>query len=166
MTDLQDRVADLAERYAHGHDRRLGSYGVLDLVYVGVIGAIGWGARRRKLPELSLKDVLLIGVATHRLARTLAKDPITSPIRMPFTRYAGTGGPAELQEEVVAEGVGHAIGELVTCPFCLAQWVATGFAAGMIFSPRATRLAAATFSVVAIADFLQFGYAAVQERAG
>ena len=69
----------------------------------------------------------LIGVATHRLARTIAKDPITSPIRMPFTQYDGLGGPAELHEKVVANGMGHAIGELLTCPFCLSQWVATGF---------------------------------------
>jgi hypothetical protein len=165
MTDIADRVADMAERYAHGHDRPLGSYGVLDAVYLGLVGTIGLAARRRRgeLPELSVKDVVLIGVATHRLARTIAKDPITSPFRMPFVRYEGTSGPAELHEEVVSDGVGHALGELVTCPFCLSQWVATGYVAGMIFAPRATRLTAAAFAGVAISDFLQYAYAGAQK---
>jgi hypothetical protein len=163
MTDLADRVSDLAERYAHGHDRPVGSYGILDAIYVGVVGAIGLAARRRTLPDLSLKDIALIGVATHRLARTIAKDPVTSPFRMPFTRYEGVSGAAELKEEVVADGFGHAVGELVTCPFCLAQWVATGFVGGMIFAPRATRLVAATFAGVATADFLQYAYAGAQQ---
>jgi hypothetical protein len=58
--------------------------------------------------------------------------------------------------------VEHAVGELITCPFCLAQWVATGFSIGWIFAPQATKLIASTFSSVAVADFLQFGYAAAQ----
>jgi hypothetical protein len=166
VTDLTEKVADVADRYRHGHDRPLGSYGILDVVYGGLVGAIGLAARRRPLPELSTRDVALIGVATHRLARTIAKDPIASPIRMPFTRYDGVGGPAELHEEVVAEGFGHAIGELVTCPFCLSQWVATGFVAGMVFAPRATRLVASTFAGVAVSDFLQYAYAGAQKAEG
>ena len=168
MTEIVDRVTEVADRYRHGHDRPLGAYGALDAVYVGVVGAIGLAARRRRrrLPVLSVQDIALIGVATHRLARTIAKDPITSPIRMPFTEYDGVGGPAELHEEVVADGMGHAVGELLTCPFCLAQWVATGFVAGMVFAPRATRLVAATFAGVAVSDFLQYAYAGAQKVEG
>ena len=50
-------------------------------------------------------------------------------------------------------------GELLSCPFCLAQWIATGFVTGLVVAPRATRVVAATFSVVALADFLQMAYA-------
>jgi hypothetical protein len=32
VTDLTDKVAGVADRYRHGHDRPLGSYGVLDVV--------------------------------------------------------------------------------------------------------------------------------------
>lgn len=164
MTDVAERITEVAERYRHGHDRPLASYGVLDLVYGGVVAAIGLAARRRRtrLPELTPRDIGLIGVATHRLSRTIAKDAITSPIRMPFTTYDGVSAPSELHEEVVADGFGHAVGELLTCPFCLAQWVATGFVAGMIFAPRATRLVAATFAGVAVSDFLQYAYAGAQ----
>lgn len=165
MTDLADRVTDVAARYRHGHDRPVGPYAVLDAIYGGVVVGIGVAARRRKapLPGLSVKDVVLTGIATQRLARTIAKDPITSPFRLPFTRYEGTGAPAELKEKVVAEGMGHAVGELLTCPLCLSQWVATGFVTGMIFAPRATRLVAATFASVAVSDFLQYAYAAAQK---
>lgn len=165
MTDLPGKLAEVTARYRRGHDRPLGSYGAIDAIYVGLLGAVGLVARhqRRPLPRLSPQDIALIGVATHRLSRTIAKDPIASPIRMPFTEYAGTAAPAELHEEVVAGGFGHAVGELVTCPFCLAQWVATGFVTGMVFAPRATRLLAAIFAGVAISDFLQYAYAGAQQ---
>jgi hypothetical protein len=165
VAELAEHVEHVVQRYRHGHDRPIGSYGVLDAVYAGFAAAVAVAGHRRDVPDLSVKDVVLIGIATHRLARTIAKDPVTSPIRAPFTRYEGVSGPSELHEEVVATGVGHAIGELVTCPFCLAQWVATAFVAGMVFAPRATRLAAATFTGVAIADFLQYAYAAAQQQA-
>jgi hypothetical protein len=57
------------------------------------------------------------------------------------------------------------VGELITCPFCLAQWVATAFTAGLVFAPRATRLVAGTFSTVAISDALQNVYAFLQRKA-
>jgi Protein of unknown function (DUF1360) len=106
-----------------------------------------------------------MGLFTHRLSRTLAKDSVTSPIRAPFTRYAGVSGPAELHEEVRGSGWKHAIGELLTCPFCLSQWVATGYAAGMLFAPRVTRLAGATMTAVAISDWLQLAYARLMKAA-
>jgi hypothetical protein len=165
VPDVAEKLSDVADRYRHGHDRPIGGYGVLDATYGALVVGIGIAARRkRRLPHLRGGDIALIGVATHRLARTLAKDPVTSPFRMPFTRYKGVSGPAELKEDVVSEeGMAHAVGELVTCPFCLAQWVATGFVAGMIFAPRATRLVAATMAGVAVADFLQFAYAGAEQ---
>jgi hypothetical protein len=109
---------------------------------------------------------VLLTVATFRTARTVAKDPVTSPLRAPFTSYQGTSGEAEVAEEVREHGgVKHAIGELVTCPFCLAQWVATGFVFAYIAAPKATRLAALTMTAVAGADVLQFVYDAIQNGA-
>ena len=95
----------------------------------------------------------------------IAKENVTSPIRAPFTRYVGAGDPAELNEEVHGHGTRHAIGELITCPFCLAQWLATSFAFGFIFAPTVTRLVASTMAVVAAADFLQLGYTWMQHKA-
>jgi Protein of unknown function (DUF1360) len=53
----------------------------------------------------------------------------------------------------------------VTCPFCLSQWVATGFMFGLALAPQATRMAASVFASLALADFLQFGYAWAEQKA-
>ena len=98
-------------------------------------------------------------------AEPLAKDPVTSPLRAPFTTFEGTSGPAELAEEVRANGNKKTIGELVSCPFCIGMWVSTGFTAGYVFAPRATRLAASTLAVLAGSDFLQFAYAYAEQKA-
>jgi hypothetical protein len=119
---------------------------------------------RQPPSSLSPWDVAQITVATHRISRTLAKDPVTSWMRAPFTRYDGVSGAAELKEEVRGHGLRHSVGELISCPMCLAQWVATALCGGMVFAPRGTRLVNATFTAVAGADFLQYLYAALQQK--
>jgi hypothetical protein len=85
-------------------------------------------------------------------------------VRAPFTRYEGVSAAAELDEQVRGRGLRHSLGELVSCPMCLAQWVATALCGGMVFAPRATRLVASTFTCVAGSDFLQYLYAALQQK--
>lgn len=71
-----------------------------------------------------------------------------------------------MQEEVREQSqLRHSLGELLTCPFCLDMWVATGFAIGLVFAPRYTRLVAGVFSALTGADFLQLGYAIAQQAA-
>jgi hypothetical protein len=117
------------------------------------------------LPEVRPVDVVLVGIATHKLARRVTKDSVTSPLRAPFTRYEGRSGPGELQEGVRGSGVRKAVGELVSCPFCISQWMATGFTFGLVVAPRATRWTASVFASLALADFLQFAYAWAEQRA-
>jgi hypothetical protein len=135
-------------------------------VYLGVVaaGAAAVRASGRSLPDrIPAGDVLLLTVATFRLSRRIAKDPVTSPLRAPFTSFQGPSGHAEVAEEVREHGgAKHAVGELLTCPFCLAQWVATGLVLGYATAPRATRLAALTMTMVAGSDVLQFPYDAIQ----
>ncbi len=54
----------------------------------------------RPLPErVSPGDILLLGVATHKLSRLLAKDWVTSFYRAPFTEYQGSAtAPAEVRD--------------------------------------------------------------------
>ena len=156
-----------AAGYAPGADRPLAGYARAMTVY-GVATAAAAGLARlqgRRAPRLSPFDVLLVAAATHKVARTIAKDAVTSPLRAPFTRYRQAAGDAELAEDVRGEGTRHAVGELVTCPFCLAQWVATAFTMGMVLAPEATRLAATTMTAVAGSDFLQLAYAWAQGKA-
>ncbi|SEK45025.1 DUF1360 domain-containing protein [Streptacidiphilus jiangxiensis] len=171
VSDVLDRLRQRLQReasaYAPDDERPLAAYvGAMGVYAAGVI-SIGAVARwtRRPLPEPTPWDVTLTALATHQLGRLLAKDPVTSPLRAPFTRFEGTSGPAELAEEVRGQGARKAVGELVTCPFCTGLWVTTGFTAGSVFVPRATRLAAATFASLALADLLQFGRVRAQHAA-
>jgi hypothetical protein len=157
-----ERVRDQKRGYAQGEDRPLGSYLALMGVYSAAVGAAGAGAAvlGKDLPErVEPWDVALISVATHKLSRLISKDSVASPLRAPFARYKGVSGPSELNEEVRGTGMRKAVGELVTCPFCLGMWIATGFAAGLVFAPRFTRLTAATLTSLAASDFLHFAYA-------
>ncbi len=155
------------EQYAGGSDRPVGSFLAIMGVYLAAVVGLGVLLRRRRaaLPErLGLADLALLTVATHKLSRLLAKDPVTSPLRVPFTRFAGTSGPGELQEKVRGTGLRRAIGALVTCPFCLAMWVATGFAFLLVLAPKATRFAASIFAIVTGADVLHLAYGALEQK--
>lgn len=133
--------------------------------YAGVTGALSGAVKLsgRRLPaRVPWGDLALLTVATFRVSRLLSKDPVTSPLRAPFTRFEGTSGPAELKEEVRGSGFRKAVGELVTCPFCLAQWTATAFAFGLVLAPRPTRFVAAVMTAVAGSDLLQLAYNAAE----
>src|SRR5437763_638475 len=54
----------------------------------------------RPLPRrIPLGDILLLGLATFKLSRLLAKDIVTSPFRAPFTIYQGPAGEGEVAEK-------------------------------------------------------------------
>jgi uncharacterized protein DUF1360 len=167
MNSITETAREQQRAYSHGEDRPLGSYGVILTVYGLAVGTGVAIARLtgRRPPRIGLGDVVLMTVTTHKLARTLAKDPVTSPLRAPFTRYEGVSGPSELSEDVRGKGVRHAIGELLSCPFCLAQWIGTAYAGGLAFAPQATRLAGTTVTAVTGADWLQLLYARLQQKA-
>jgi hypothetical protein len=168
MSKLTETMRSEAAEYRQGSDRPLRGYAVLMILFSGLAGAAGaaaalWGTRSRRI---SPYDLLLMTAATHKLARLITKDAVTSPVRAPFTHYRGEGGPGEVTEEVRKDGqMRHAVGELLTCPFCLSIWVATGFTIGSLFAPRVTRVVTSTFTAVAGADYLQLLYARMQQAA-
>jgi hypothetical protein len=166
ITALHDWAHQQAEEYRDGADRPLGGYLTLLFTYTGLVATAGVATRllRRPLPErVAGTDIALLAVATHRLSRTISKDPVTSPLRAPFTRFDGEGSGEEVSEEVRGHGLRHSLGELLACPMCLAQWCATVLAAGLVVAPRTTRLVLVTLSAVAGADFLQYVYAWLQQ---
>ncbi|GBE66457.1 hypothetical protein MFM001_29190 [Mycobacterium sp. MFM001] len=169
VREIGKRARQEAEAYRGDNPRPLGGYLVVLFVYGTVIAvtAIIASLTGRKLPERWLtQDLLTVTLGSHKLSRTLTKDAVTSPLRAPFAHYAGTGGPAEVQEETRQDSqMRHSLGELLTCPFCLDMWVATVFVIGLIFAPRFTRLVAGSFTALAGADFLQLAYAMAQQSA-
>jgi hypothetical protein len=167
-TDIGDRLAAEKKAYAGDEDRPLEGY-VAAMATYGAFAALvvmAAASRRNDAPErFPVLDIALTGVATHKLTRIISKDSVTSPLRAPFTRYKEPGGPAEVMEEVRGKGVRHAVGELVTCPFCLSPWIATALTGGLVVAPRFTRAVTAVFSAVAISDHLQLTYAERQKAA-
>ena len=170
LNSLRARLTQVGQSYAPHEHRPLTGY----VTAMGGFGALAaslavaakvTGATAPERPTTG--DVVLLSLATHKLSRLLAKDSVTSPLRAPFTRYAEPAGAAELNEEVRdhESSLKHGIGELVTCPFCLAVWVATGLTGGLVLAPRLTRLAAVALTATAVSDFLQFGYDIAKKRA-
>ena len=163
MTEtLRAKLANVGQAYAPHEHRPLGGY----LAAMGTFGAMAASlvaaakVTGRPVPERpALGDVALLSIATHKLSRLIAKDSVTSPLRAPFTRYTEPAGAAELNEEVRdTNSLKHGIGELVTCPFCLAVWVSTALTGGLVLAPKFTRLAATALTATAVSDFLQMAY--------
>lgn len=170
LSTVREKLTGLRRAYAPHEHRPLDGY----VVAMGAFGALAASLAAaakvtgREVPERpSAQDVVLISIATHKLSRLLAKDSVTSPLRAPFVRYAEPGGAAEVNEEVRDQGssIRHSVGELVTCPFCLAVWVATALTGGLVLSPRLTRLTAMAMTATAASDFLQMAYSISKEAA-
>jgi hypothetical protein len=156
----QTLIRRVKQRYQGDEERPLGGYLAVLGVYGGVTGGLALLAKALRIPPPTpnLTDTVLLSLATHKLSRLLSKDAVTSPLRAPFTRYEAPAGDGELMESVRGHGAQHAAGELITCPFCLAVWVATGLSAGLVFAPRLTRLACVTLTAIAVSDGLQLAY--------
>jgi|SRR5205085_6459873 len=164
----ESRLQRLTAHYAPGQERPLRPYAALAGIFAGAVGgsAVALRAAGRPLPERpSPEDILLMGIATHKLSRLLAKDKVTSFLRAPFTRFVESSGQGEVEEEPYGSGMQLAVGELVLCPYCLAQWVAAGLAIGFVANPRLTRTAATVYVAHTISDFLQVAYRAAEEKA-
>jgi hypothetical protein len=141
------------------------------IAFISVFGSLVSGAlaiarhQGRPLPEkIDAAELLLVGTAAHKLSRVVAKDKVTSPLRAPFTELEGKGGPAELEESSRGSGLRKAIGELLTCPYCLDLWAVTGFSVGLLFAPRVTRFVASLFAALTVSDFFQIAYKAAEDK--
>jgi hypothetical protein len=161
LTPLQER------RFFAGYrdeEMPLGSYALLMGVYgTSLAGFLGWRHGRTLPARLTLRDALLLGVATHKLSRIVARDFVTSPLRAPFVRYEGKSPAAEVSESSRGHGLRRAMGDLVSCTFCLGPWVAGALICAHAVRPRETRLVASIFALTAVSDFLHRAYEWVGE---
>jgi len=104
-------------------------------------------------------DLALAGTASFKLSRLVTKKKIAAPIRAPFTEYRGQAdAPAEVEERARGTGARAAIGELLTCPYCLGLWFAGAMTAGLVTAPRETRVVASCLTALALSDFLHAAY--------
>jgi Protein of unknown function (DUF1360) len=145
----------------------LAAYATFAAVFhAAMAGAVAAAKRSgRELPQrVDAGDLLLIGTASYKLSRLIAKKKVTAFVRAPFTELEGSGGPAELEEKPRGSGIRRAMGELLVCPYCLGLWASGGFHAGLLLAPRATRFSASVLSAMTISDFLQIAYRAAEGR--
>lgn len=137
--------------------RPLGEYALLSttfaLLLAGFLAAYG-----RRIPHrIPFVDVARIGMASYKIGRLIAKEEISTFVRAPVTE------DPEAQEPKPT-GAERALGELLTCPYCIEVWAASCLSYAYVLFPRETRFATSIFSAQAIADFLNAGFVALRHR--
>ena len=84
----------------------------------------GIALQQNRLPrKFGLLDLALLGMATYKLSRIVAKDRITGILRAPFVSYIRSSGAGEVEEEPRGRGFQRGIGHLISCPYCMAALV-------------------------------------------
>jgi Protein of unknown function (DUF1360) len=139
------------------------AYSVIMASFVGGLAAAGALARAlgRDPRENTALDLVVLGAATFKASRTIARDEVTSFLREPFVEgEAHEGG----EDPIESGDMRQAIGELVTCSRCIGTWVAAGLAGTQIIAPRFGRLLTWTLATAGANDFLQAGFAALTTK--
>jgi hypothetical protein len=147
-------------------EQLLAEYAALLAFYIASVAVLtGAAIEQKRFPKrFSLLDLALLGIATHKLSRIIAKDRITGILRAPFVSYIRSAGAGEVEEEPRGRGIQRGIGQLISCPYCMAPWCATALAFGLVFAPRVTRFFAGILASVAASDFLQRAYLAAKSK--
>ncbi len=97
-------------------------------------------------------QLLMVGTAAYRIGRMLAFERVATPLRGPFTATVPDSSGAG--ETVVARGTGPrwVIGELLSCPVCVATWASGGLFVGLGVVPRFTRALIAILAATGVAE--------------
>jgi hypothetical protein len=130
-----------------------------------VTGLAGAGLLAKALGRDPLEhrpfDLVVLGAATFKAARTISRDEVTSFLREPFVQgEAHEGG----EDPVESGDMRQAIGELVTCSRCIGTWVAAGLTGTQVIAPRFGRILTWTLAAAGMNDFLQAGFAALTSK--
>lgn len=136
--------------------RPLPEYAALVTVFSAALGGFLVLGRNRVPERIGFGDLARVGVASYKIGRLVAKDEVTSWVRAPVTRD-------EEAQEPEREGMARALGELVTCPYCIGLWVSAGLTAALAVRPRETRIVTTVFGAQAVADFLNAAFVRVRD---
>lgn len=154
-------MASKQQKQQDGYEREnapLGGYSILTIVFLAVVIflfylAVQSGIELRE--RFTLMNMLLLAVATHKLSWLITKDAVLSFVRAPFAQFKGWAAPgAAMKESGRGSGLQLALGEFLTCPWCVGQWAASGFVLGFLFFPGITQVIAMIFAVLMMSDFL------------
>jgi len=141
------------------------AYATIMVTFLAGLGAVSGVAAARNRPhfELAANDLALLGLATFKASRTLARDKVTSFVREPFVEGAAYDGEDEKPTQETE--MKQAIGELVICPRCVGTWICAGLASVQILAPRTGRLLTSVLAAGAVNDFLLAGFSALTAKA-
>jgi len=160
---MLEEITKPYREYAPNDQVPLAGYTASMLTFAAGLGGVLVWMTRKKAPLPTLLDVGLLGVATHKLSRIVSKDFVTAPIRAPFTRRQAAEGAGEVHDEPRGGGFQRAVGYLLTCPYCLGPWIATGLSAFLVGHPQQTRFVTRVLSAVTVSDFLHLSYSRLNE---
>ena len=132
--------------------------------FVAGLGAVSAAAASRERPQerISFTDLTLLGLATFKASRTVARDKVTSFVREPFVE--GDAYDGEDEKPTHESELRQALGELVTCTRCIGTWLGAGLASLQILAPRTGRLLTSVLAAGALNDFLLAGFAALTKK--
>jgi hypothetical protein len=136
--------------------RPLPEYATLVTVFGAALGGFLVLARNRLPERVGFGDLARLGLASYKIGRLVAKDEVTTWMRAPVTRD-------EEAQEPEREGMARALGELVTCPYCIGLWASAGLTGALAVRPRETRLVTTVFGAQAVADFLNAAFVRLRD---
>ncbi|CAN5224674.1 hypothetical protein BH23CHL1_BH23CHL1_15060 [soil metagenome] len=141
------------------NDNPRGAYAIIMAIFLTIFGAVA-AALRRNPATLSqtppARDIVLLGIATFRMSRLIVADRVTSIVREPVVEE----GEGEEQLEGVTQkpkeegGIVQAVGELITCPWCVSVWAGAFNVYLLTLFPRTGRLFLLVMSSSGIAHLL------------
>lgn len=155
---MLDEIKKPYREYAPDDEIPLAGYTATMLTFAAGLGGVLLWMTRKRAPLPTLLDVALLGVATHKLSRIVSKDFVTAPIRAPFTHRQAPEGAGEVHDEPHGGGLRRAMGYLLTCPYCLGPWIATGLSAFLVGHPMQARFVTRVLAAVTVSDFLHLSY--------
>ena len=140
-------------------ERPLPEYAALAGVFWAVF-AVFMVTNRHRLPErVRSGDIVRIALSSYKLSRVITKEDVAAFVRAPVTEDPDAQKPKR-------EGMARVLGELVTCPYCIGLWIASGLSYAHVLFPRESRFATSIFSAYAITDFLNAGFARLRGSSG
>ena len=96
------------------------AYATIVGTFLAGLGAVSGGGTKPTDAGDGAVDLALLGLATFKASRTVARDKVTSFVREPFVEgEAYDGGEKPTHDTEMKQ----AIGELVTCTRCIGTWI-------------------------------------------
>ena len=138
--------------------------GIVGTFVAGLAGVSGLAAaRKRPVQEFSFMELTMLGLATFKASRTVARDKVTSFVREPFVEGKAYDGSDERPAR--DSELKQALGELVTCTRCVGTWIGASLASLTILAPRTGRLLTSVLAAGAVNDWLLAGFSALTGKA-